>query len=187
MAAEAKRRLSPDRFHHVEGVVEAARALAERFGVDPAAAERAAWLHDVYRETAADELKRLAASAGIKLPEGPAEVWHGPVCAALMPAEFGIADPAVRAAVEHHTAGHPEMDALAQVLFVADAIEPGRAYPGVEELRRAAASGLRLATALAADASIAHLLRERRTIVWQTVALRNRLWLEIGGVQAVVQ
>src|SRR5690606_41188669 len=44
LAAEVRRRLSPGRFAHVEGVVQAAAELARRWGVAEDKAVLAAWL-----------------------------------------------------------------------------------------------------------------------------------------------
>ena len=41
-------------------------------------------------------------------------------------------------AVSFHTTGRAGMSLLEKIIYVADAIEPGRSYPGVEEIRRAA-------------------------------------------------
>ena len=42
----------------------------------------------------------------------------------------------------YHTTGRAGMSTLEKVVFLADAIEPGRNYPGVEEVREAAEKGL---------------------------------------------
>lgn len=172
----AQQRLSARRYRHVEGVVRTAETLAVRFGVDVEPAVVAAWLHDMYRETAPEDLRGILQSAGESPVVEEPSTWHGPACAIRMPAEFGVADERVRHAVRWHTIGHPDMDDVGLVLYVADAIEPMRDYPGVEALRAAAGQDLGLAAALVADDSVRQLLERRRVIPWETVALRNRLW-----------
>jgi HD superfamily phosphohydrolase YqeK len=49
--------------------------------------------------------------------------------------ELGVTDEAVLSAVACHTTGHPDMDALARCLFVADYTAAGRDFPGVSRLR----------------------------------------------------
>ncbi len=185
---DARLRLSERRFRHVRGVVEAARSLAERFGASVRDAETAAWLHDMFREVREPELRALFAQAGLAVPPGPPQTWHGPLCAARMERDFGIAaGAAVHNAVAWHTLGHPQMDLLAQILYVADAVEPTREYEGVDRLREIAWRDIEEAAAMAADMSIAHLLATRREIALQTVELRNRIWGRGHEIQSSLQ
>ncbi|MHB1630363.1 MAG: bis(5'-nucleosyl)-tetraphosphatase (symmetrical) YqeK [Bacilli bacterium] len=181
----ARERLSDRRFLHVCGVVDTARELAVRYGVDREKCETAAWLHDILREAPASELRSLMADSGRPLPAGDAATWHGPVTAARLARDFGVHDDQIRLAIAQHTLGHPDMDKVSQVLFVADAIEPGRLFAGAERLRAAARMDLLLAVACVADASIQFLLDRRGSIAWQTVALRNRAWLGIDETVAM--
>jgi predicted HD superfamily hydrolase involved in NAD metabolism len=180
----AQERLSERRYRHVAGVVGTAETLAVRFGVNIEAAVAAAWLHDMYRETAPGELRGILQSAGEAPAVDEPSTWHGPACAIRMPVEFAVTDERIRHAVRWHTIGHPDMDDVGLVLYVADAIEPTRDYPGVEALRAAAEQDLRLAAALVADDSVRQLLERRRIIPWETVALRNRLWKGVGSMPA---
>lgn len=173
---EAKARLSARRFAHVEGVVNTAGALAAKYRISVEKARIAAALHDIHREKQASELKMLAAEVGAMLPGEDALTWHGPVTAARMAMDFQIDDDEIAEAVAWHTIGHPEMGPLAQVLYVADAIEPGRNYAGVDQLRLAAETDLRLAVAVTADASIRYLLEKQLSIALSTVSLRNKMW-----------
>ncbi|MHB1681856.1 MAG: bis(5'-nucleosyl)-tetraphosphatase (symmetrical) YqeK [Bacilli bacterium] len=181
----ARERLSGPRYLHVCGVVESASDLAARYGVDPEKCRIAAWLHDILREVPASQLRSMMEESGQPVPEGNAATWHGPVTAARLHLDFGVSDDQIRLAIAHHTLGHPDMDEVAQVLFVADAIEPGRMFAGVERLRAAARIDLLLAVACVADASIQFLLERRETIALQTVALRNRAWQGIDETVAM--
>ena len=49
---------------------------------------------------------------------------------------LGIKNEEVLDAIKYHTSGKPEMSKLAKLIFVADMVEEGRTYDGVEELRR---------------------------------------------------
>lgn len=181
LEVEAKRRLSAKRYTHVLGVVEAAEQLAKRNGVDPHQAMEAAWLHDLFRELPEHELRKLALDCGMAAPAGDPQTWHGPICAQRAAIDFGVTDPDIRAAVACHTVGHPHMGKLSQVLYVADAIEKNRLYPGVDLLRRAAQDELSIAVACVADATIFSLLERRQEIALDTVALRNRMWSGIDN------
>ena len=51
---------------------------------------------------------------------------------------YGIVDEDILNAVSYHTTGRAGMSKLEKIIFLADAIEPGRNYPTVEEIRKLA-------------------------------------------------
>ncbi|MCI0181915.1 bis(5'-nucleosyl)-tetraphosphatase (symmetrical) YqeK [Sulfoacidibacillus ferrooxidans] len=174
-----KSRLTPKRFKHVEGVVYTAKLLAKQFGVDENQAMIAAWLHDIYRELDVETLTRLALEVDVTVPTTAPVTWHGPIAAKRLPLDFAVFDQEIQDAIASHTLGHPQMSAVAQVLYVADAIEPGRSYAGVDELRLAAQKSLPYAVACVADSAILFLVKQHLPICWETVEMRNQLWLGI--------
>jgi len=111
----ARSREKETRFAHTQGVVKTAIELAERYGADPYKAEVAAWAHDAFR------------------PAG--NLIHGDLAADALEMDFNVTDPEILDAVRYHTTGRPGMCLLEKVLKLADSLEPGRTYPGVEELR----------------------------------------------------
>ena len=68
------------------------------------------------------------------------QLLHARVAAAQV-AEAGFA-PAIAEAIGRHTLAGPGMSVLDTCLFVADATEPGRAWNGVDEMRRLATESL---------------------------------------------
>ena len=60
---------------------------------------------------------------------------HGKVAAVIMKRDFGIEDEDIVNAVSFHTTGRAGMSKLEKIIFLADAIEPGRNYPTVDEIR----------------------------------------------------
>ena len=61
---------------------------------------------------------------------------HAPLGALLAREKYGADDEAVLRAIARHTVGGASMTALDKIVYFADMVEPTRAYPGVEELRR---------------------------------------------------
>ncbi len=177
----AKASLSSRRFHHVLGVVETAKALAARYRLSEEQTEIAAVLHDIYREKSSTELKKMAGEVSLILPDDDPPTWHGPITAARLVMDFGIDDQAIGEAIRFHTIGHPEMGPLAKIIYVADAIEPGRNFFGVDHLRRAAEMDLNLAVAVVADASLAYLIEKQLKMALSTVELRNKMWRLVDG------
>lgn len=173
---DVKRALSAERFQHVEGVVSSAISLAKAYNVSVEAAEQAAWLHDLVREWPRDQLRQAAQT--IDIPAGFEEIpalLHGPIAAHMGQATYGILNLEVLDAVRFHTTGRPGMTPLELVLFVADAIEPSRNYPGVADIRAAAEKKLEWAARLSIDNTIRFLLEGRKPLFPLTVLARN--WL----------
>lgn len=176
LANDVKQALSPQRFQHVEGVVSTAVVLANAAHVPVEQAMQAAWLHDLAREWPRDRLLQVAET--INIPSGFAAMptlLHGPIAAHLGRATYGLTDEAILDAVRFHTTGRPQMTALDLVLFVADAIEPNRQYPGVDEIREAAQQSLAGAAQLSIDHTIRFLLEAGKPLFPLTILTRN--WL----------
>ncbi len=131
--------LSPKRLRHTYAVADEARKLAERYGADADKAELAALFHDMCRSMPAEELDGYIDELG--LPDrlkGNVNLAHSKVAAALMKRDFHIDDEDMINAVAFHTTGRAGMSTLEKIVFLADAIEPGRDYPSVERLRKLA-------------------------------------------------
>jgi len=180
---EVESRLSPERFRHTLGVVESAMELCDRFGGDKEKALVAALLHDVAKEYSKDRLLNEALQFGIILSDierRQAVLIHAPLGAAIAEREFGVTDKDTLAAIRYHTTGRRGMSLLERIVFLADCIEPGRSFPGVEELRQKARTSLDEAVLLALDRTIAHLLERGLLIHPDAVAARNELIMARG-------
>ncbi len=153
-------RMTPARFAHARRVAEVARRLAERHGYDGEKAFLAGILHDLARDMGSSHLLQKAIAFGIVKHKEEVLVpvlLHGPVGARLAAEEFGVRDPDVLEAIAMHSTGSPGMNGVAQAVYVADAVEPGRAYPEAVEGRRLAERDLRQAVAFVAGQSLRYL------------------------------
>jgi predicted HD superfamily hydrolase involved in NAD metabolism len=82
----------------------------------------------------------------------------------------------VYSAVEKHTIGSIEMSDLDKIVYLADMIEPGRDWPGVNELRRCASEvSLDQMFFIGYRMSLESLLRRRKRLHPDTVAVWNSL------------
>jgi predicted HD superfamily hydrolase involved in NAD metabolism len=172
--------LSSRRFGHTVGVVKTAEQLAQRYGVSPGRARMAAWIHDLAREWPIDKLVQYAEK--VEVPTGFGripELLHGPIAAALLREWFGVVDEEMANAVRYHTTGRIGMTVLDQIIYLADAIEPGRKYDGVDSIRQLASTNLSRALAESIDNTLRYLLNRRQPIFPLTVMVRNDLWEEI--------
>ncbi len=132
--------LPPSLQAHVFCVVEIARSLARRHGLDEDRAALGALAHDVARAMPGKELLRQADRLGLPVCEVDQRVpvlLHGPVGAELLLVEDGLDDCSIYNAVCWHTTAHPLMDDLGKVVFLADKLDPQkiRSYPYLDVIR----------------------------------------------------
>jgi len=130
--------LKPRRIPHVQGCEELAVAMAERWGVDRGRAAEAAILHDCTKKLGAEEQLEICTRFGIEPDEtekANEQLLHSKSGACIAKERFGV-DEGIASAIFWHTTGKADMSVLEKILYLADAAEPNRDYPGVEKLRR---------------------------------------------------
>lgn len=128
--------LKPSRFRHTIAVAKEAVKLAECHGEDQGKAQLAALFHDMAKGFSVDDMNRMAAEAGLpKQYQNRPNLAHSKLAVVMMQRDYGITDQELLDAVAYHTTGRAGMTKLDQILFLADAIEPARKYPGVERIR----------------------------------------------------
>ncbi|MDA8441672.1 MAG: bis(5'-nucleosyl)-tetraphosphatase (symmetrical) YqeK [Peptococcaceae bacterium] len=181
LAKTIAQHLSPPRFKHSMGVAQTAALLAQRYGVEPEQAWLAGLVHDYAREMQAVDLLAWAQKLGEldHITQLHKELLHAPVGAHLIKLELGIQDLEIVQAVATHTLGDVNMSTLAKIIFLADMIEPGRKYPGVERLREKGQQSLNEAVLGSIDHTIKYLVAEGKPIHPRTIAARN--FLIMGG------
>lgn len=141
---EISNRMPVARYEHVLRVAETAKGLAENYKVSIVNAELAALFHDIAKFMAGDSLRKIIVDQNLdkRLLLFDQELWHGPVGALIAHEEFKIENVDVLNAIRFHTTGRTNMSQLEKIIYVADKIEPGRKFPGVEQLREIAMQDL---------------------------------------------
>ena len=125
----AKKRLSEKRFIHTLGVVELAVKLSDIYKISEEKAFYAALLHDIG--------KGYETEYKITLEEDvPIPVYHQFIGAQIAKTELNIEDEEIINAIKYHTSGRVKMSELEKLIFVADMLEDGRSFKGVETLRK---------------------------------------------------
>ena len=169
-------RLTNKRFNHVLRVEQTAIELAELYpeaNVDKASI--AALLHDYAKDDCQKHLLTFKDYPGYD-PEwinyGSA-IWHGPLAAMIADTQFNVKDEDILKAVWIHTIGGYEMTLDQKILFIADYIEPGRDFKGVEKARKLAKTDLDAAVDFKIKQSITHLVRSGRQIYPKTILIYN--------------
>lgn len=176
-----KQLLTPERFRHSLRVADTAEKLAWMTGVEPAMVRIAALLHDRAKALAEAELFRLAENSQWEIDEiefSLPRILHAPVSADLAREEFNISDQEVLEAIRFHTIGVPGMGEMAKVIYAADVIEPGRDFPGAEQLRKKMSGPLNSLVVAISNHSIKYNIDQGRLIHPNTLLLRNSL---LGG------
>lgn len=142
----------------------------------------AAWLHDALRDADPESLRESVAPELRDLPGG---MLHGPAVAARL-REAGVDDEGLLNAVAYHTLGHPELDRLGRVLYLADFLEPGRAHQPARRalLRSRVPEALDEVLVEVAATRVGHLLERRKPIRPETQAFWNSLVESAGHARA---
>ncbi|WP_161873156.1 bis(5'-nucleosyl)-tetraphosphatase (symmetrical) YqeK [Ihubacter sp. rT4E-8] len=171
-----EKNFSEKRKIHTEGVRSTAISLAEKYGADPKKAELAALFHDMYRGVPVDALNYYVKHLGLdKRYLDNCNLAHGKIAAIIMKRDYGIEDEDILNAVSFHTTGRKNMSLLEKIIYIADAIEPSRHYPGVEELREAAMKDLDLACLMSLEHTIEYVQGQGSFLDEDTLRARNDL------------
>jgi len=179
---EATKSQMPERrWKHVLGVVDTAVELADRFGGDRDKAWLAALLHDYTKAWPIERMEKIIREHGLppELLEHDKELWHAHVGAWVVRTEHGIDDEEVLDAIRYHTSGREGMTKLDKIVCLADYMEPGRDFPGVNKIRELAQHNLEDALLAGFDSTIRLLLDRGKRIFPLTMLARNDLLLDI--------
>lgn len=184
---EAIKRVEPhltkNRFAHTLRVADTAVELARLYGESEDKAELAALFHDYAKYRSLEELKHWIIKSELPkdLLEYHHELWHGPVGSILIEFEHGISDSVIQNAIYYHTTGRAYMSKMDMILFVADYIEPGRDFPGLEEVRKTAKESLIKAAWMVSRNTIQYLMSKNNTIYPDSFYAYNDLTRQING------
>src|SRR5690606_7811110 len=148
-------------------VAETAVTLANLYQVSAKKAEIAAIFHDYCKYRSLEEMKRIIDTS--YLPKDLLlyhhQLLHGPVASIKVEEEYGITDDEIKSAIYCHTTGKAHMGKLDLIIFVADYIEPGRSFPGLEEVREMATTDL-LKTAWMISRNTINFLMEKKNRIY---------------------
>jgi predicted HD superfamily hydrolase involved in NAD metabolism len=176
-----KAQITEKRYVHTLGVMETAIELAKRYGANVKQAELAAIFHDYAKFRPKEEMKQIIISQNMEkdLLNFHSEMWHAPVGAYLVEQEAGITDREILDAIAYHTSGRIGMTLLEKVVYLADYIEPGRSFSGVDEVREMAKKNLDVALIQAVRNTITFLMNKKQAIYPDTFHMYNDLILNL--------
>lgn len=170
------------RYKHSIGVKETAVKLAEKYGADVNKAALAGLLHDCAKGMADDILLDIAQKhCGIDINDVyryQPGLLHGVVGAYIVENEFLIKDEEIAHSIKYHTTGCKDMSMLDKIIYLADYIEPGRNFPGVEDLRELTFMDINKGMVTALGNTIKYVIEKGGLIDIPTIQARNSLIID---------
>lgn len=125
-----KKTLTFKRLLHTANVVVTALKKAKELKLSADKVRISATLHDCAKYLSVKDFKSVNIPSDV-----PEPVVHAFLGAFVAEKVLGVDDPEIIDAIRYHTSGKPDMTTLGKLIFVADMIEEGRSYQGVDELR----------------------------------------------------
>lgn len=175
-----KSSLNENRYNHCIGVSETSKKLAKLHGADEEKAELAGLAHDCAKYMESEKILQILKDNNEEI-DVVVQQWpplmHGYAGEYVAREVFGIEDREVLNAIKYHVTGRENMTILEKVVFVADFIEPGRDFPGVEKARALANEDLDEAIIFAFDSTISFVLKSGNLLHTKTIDSRNYLLL----------
>ncbi len=174
--------LKPNRLAHSINVANCAVKLSEIYGCDTGKAYLAGLVHDCAKYFTKDQIDSYVKKYNIKLD--PLEVnnislSHSVIGSFVIQDVFNIQDMDIINAVRYHTTGRENMSTLEKIIFMADMIEEGRNFPGVDELRKLSFNGqLDKALITSFNNTIKFVIENNQLIHPRSVSARNYLMQE---------
>jgi len=161
------------RYAHTLRVARLADRLAQRHGEDAGRARVAGMLHDLARLYDAERL--VTECEARQMPIDTFERHHPIVLHARLGAElaresFGIRDEGVLQAIRRHTLAAADMSRLDAIVYLADGLEPGRAFAEREAFESLAFRDLDAAMLAVLESSVLYLETRQLEAAPQTLA-----------------
>lgn len=125
-----KKTLTEKRLIHTAEVTITALSKAKELKLDSEKVRISALLHDCAKYIDHNTVKGFMLDSDV-----PSPVVHAFLGEYVAKTRLGIDDCEILDAIKYHTSGKPDMSDLAKLIFVADMVEKGRNYQGVEILR----------------------------------------------------
>ena len=175
IVAKQKSMMDQKRFEHCIGVSETSRKLARLNNYDEDKAALAGFIHDYAKQIPNEEFIKVIKKENFDpdLLNYNRAIWHGIVGTYFIKRDLKIEDEEILTAIYRHTTADNEMTTLDKIVFVADFIEPHRAFPGVEEARKVAFNNLDDGVGFELAHTLDFLVKNRQKIYPKTLRAYN--------------
>ena len=175
IVSKEKSNMTEDRFEHCIGVSKTAKKLAELNQYDEDKAALAGFIHDYAKQVSVEEYREVIKTKGFDqdLLNWNRSIWHGIVGTYFIQRDLKITDSEILTAVRRHTTADVKMTTLDKIVFMADYIEPGRSFPGVEEARKITYANLDKGVGYQLAHTLEFLIEKRNKIYPRTLDAYN--------------
>lgn len=176
-----KENIGLKRYEHSLRVMEASIELAKRYNSSVEKAAVAGLLHDCGKLQGETNLLKVSTDFGIildSMTKNNNELIHSVLGSVIAEKEYGIKDEEVLNAIRYHTTGRENMSLLEKIIYVADMIEPGRKFEGVDRLRELALEDLDKALIFSIDNTLKFVIEKNKLIHLDSVKARNQLLIQ---------
>lgn len=170
------------RFLHSIGVADEALNLAKKYHLDEQKAYRAGLLHDCAKYIEANKAIEILLEDKEIVDEYERKnsgLLHAPLGAIIAQKEYMVKDSEILDAIRSHTTGKENMSDLEKIIYLADLIEPGRNYLGINEIKKATYTNLNLGMLYGLEFSIKHVLSKKAVVhpkaieAWNYICINN--------------
>ena len=158
------RALPEKRVIHTANVVVTAMKKAKELNLDYEKVRVAATLHDCAKYDDPARYNDFVLPSDV-----PPPVVHAFLGAFVAEKVLGVDDAEIIDAIRYHTSGKANMTTLGKLIFVADMVEKGRDYEGVDMLRAAYEKDFDKCFALCLKEEVLHLINKNRYIYVETL------------------
>lgn len=173
--AEVKSKIKIQRFEHILRVEKSALELAQRYGGDVEACSLAAIIHDYAKDLPKETMKEIVQLENWdpEILQYGSQIWHGPAGAYFAEKTFGVTENTILTAIRDHTIGSEDMSLTGKIIFIADYIEAGREFPGVQTARKLAIESLDQAAMFKITRTLIHLVEKGLLVYPETLTVYN--------------
>ena len=178
---DLKENLSEYRYEHSLRVAEEASKLAKIYQVDGNVAYLVGLVHDIAKEFTEQENKKVLEESGIDIKNidlSNNRIAHADIGAIVAHERYGFTEEMCHA-IKCHTIGDEKMNMLDKIIFIADKIEPGKDYPGIQEERYLAYKDIDQALILCIENNHKKLIANGKKINPRSVEILKSLSLRI--------
>jgi predicted HD superfamily hydrolase involved in NAD metabolism len=173
-----KKDIGIQRFNHSIGVMNTSIELAKCYNYSVEKANVAGLLHDCGKLQGEINLLKMANDFDIILDnvmKVNKELIHSHLGAEIAKKVYNVGDQDILNAIRFHTTGRENMGLLEKIVYIADLIEPGRDFQGVEEIRRLAYEDIDKSLLFAMDNTLKFVIEKGNLIHLDTIKARNHL------------
>jgi len=175
---DLKKRLPHNRYNHTIRVCEIAIELAKLYDENIEDATIAALLHDYSKYLDKKQYMEIIKKNNLEIDsviEEELGLAHGLISEYFAKEKYKIKNENILNAIRYHTFGRSKMSKLEKIIYLADYIELGRSFEGIEEIRKATFEDLDKGMILALESSIKYVNRKGKLLHPLTVEAKNYL------------